>query len=78
MSQIIELPKVRDSKPITPLNEEKRTALPTEEAALHLCRQSQTLRVWACRDNGPIRPVRVNGRLLWPVADLRKLLGGAR
>ena len=59
----------------TPLHEVLRTALTTTEAAHHLNRAEQTLRLWACRDDGPIRPLRINGRLAWPVADIRKLLG---
>lgn len=58
-----------------PLIEETRSALPTQEAAWHLSRAEQTLRVWACNESGPIRPIRLHGRLLWPVADLRRLLG---
>lgn len=58
-----------------PLALETRTALPTPEAAFHLSRAEQTLRLWACQDNGPIRPLRVHGRLLWPVAEIRRLLG---
>ncbi len=27
------------------------------------------------RENGLIRPVRVNGRLAWPVAEIKKALG---
>lgn len=60
---------------ITPLAQELRTALTTKEAAIQLNRAEQTLRLWACRDDGPIRPLRINGRLAWPVADIRKLLG---
>lgn len=48
--------------------------LPTDEAAAAINRKPQTLRKWACLDNGPIRPIRINGRLAWPVAELRKLL----
>lgn len=36
-----------------------------------------TLRGWACYGTGDIQPQRVNGRLAWPVADIRKLLGVA-
>lgn len=50
--------------------------LPTNEAAAVLNRRPQTLRKWACLENGPIRPVRINGRLAWRVSDLRKLLNG--
>lgn len=58
-----------------PLILETRTALPTHEAAWHLSRAEQTLRLWACKQDGPIRPIRLHGRLLWPVSDLRRLLG---
>jgi len=65
------------SKVINPtcLKQEIRIALPTIEAAYQLNRAEQTLRLWACYENGPIRPVRVNGRLAWPVAEIRRLLG---
>lgn len=62
---------------LTPLVLETRTALPTSEAAKHLSRAQQTLRIWACREDGPIRPIRINGRLAWPVSELRRLLGVA-
>ena len=58
-----------------PLAQEIRTALPTAEAAYHLNRAQQTLRLWAMREDGPLRPVRINGRLAWKVADLRRVLG---
>lgn len=60
---------------VAPLATETRSALPTDEAAIHLNRKQQTLRIWACRENGPIRPIRINGRLAWPVAELRRLVG---
>lgn len=59
---------------LIPLDRETRAALPTAEAARHLNRAQQTLRLWAMRENGPIRPIRVHGRLAWPVPDLRRLL----
>ncbi len=58
-----------------PLAQEARTVLPTPEAAFHLNRAAQTLRLWACLENGPIRPIRINGRLAWKVEDLCRLLG---
>lgn len=60
---------------LTPLNQETRTVLPTSEAARHLNRAQQTLRLWACYESGPIRPIRVNGRLAWSTAEIRRLLG---
>lgn len=57
------------------LDRETRTAVDTACAAFHLSRQPQTLRAWACLENGPLRPLRVHGRLAWPVAELRRVLG---
>ena len=59
------------------LASETRAAVDTATAAYHLNRQPQTLRAWACLENGPLRPIRINGRLAWPVAELRRVLGVA-
>jgi len=59
---------------VNALNHETRPAITTNEAARLLCRRPQTLRKWACYGDGPIQPVRVHRKLLWPVADIRKLL----
>lgn len=61
---------------IVSLDQENRTALPTREAAHHLNRKMQTLHIWACKENGPIRPTRINGRLAWLVADIKRVLSG--
>jgi hypothetical protein len=61
----------------TPLALETRTALPTPEAAYHLNRATQTLRLWAMRNDGPVKALRVGGRLAWPVADIKRLMGVA-
>ena len=58
-----------------PIEHETRSAVDTACAAWHLNRQPQTLRSWACREDGPLRPIRVNGRLAWPTIALRNLLG---
>lgn len=50
--------------------------LPTDEAAAAINRRPQTLRKWACLECGPIRPIRINGRLAWRVSDLQALLRG--
>lgn len=60
----------------TNLTLEVRSALPTNDAAFHLNRKPQTLRTWACFENGPIRPVRINGRLAWLVSDIKKAIEG--
>jgi hypothetical protein len=55
-----------------------RDTLKTTEAAALINRAPQTLRKWACLECGPIRPVRINGRLAWRVADLEALLLGEK
>jgi len=60
---------------LTPLAQETRCALPTAEAAAHINRADQTLRLWAMTGSGPIVPLRIHGRLAWPVADLKRVLG---
>lgn len=60
---------------LTPLEIEKRATLSTREAAAHLGRAPQTLRAWACFEAGPLRPVRIHGRLAWRTRDLRRLVG---
>lgn len=60
-----------------PLEHVNRPHVPTEQAAHYLLRQPQTLRGWACKEDGPLRPIRIMGRLAWPVAELRRVLGVA-
>lgn len=59
-----------------PLEQITAPNVPTDQAAFYLNRASQTLRKWACLENGPIRPVRINGRLAWKVADLKAVVSG--
>lgn len=60
-----------------PIEQETRSHVETACAAFHLTRKGQTLRAWACLENGPLRPIRINGRLGWAVADIKRLLNGA-
>ncbi len=58
----------------TALVRENRTVIDTNAAAFHLGRKPQTLRKWACLEDGPLRPVRINGRLSWSVADIKRIV----
>jgi len=60
-----------NSQSLTPL-----AVLDTNTAAGLINRRPQTLRRWACLEDGPIRPIRINGRLAWRISDLRSLLSG--
>lgn len=57
------------------LHQETRTVVDTATAAHHLNRKPQTLRAWASQESGPLLPKRINGRLAWPVAELKRVLG---
>ena len=58
-----------------PLEQVNKPNLKTEEAAYYLNRRPQTLRGWACLENGPIRPRRIGGLLAWPTAGVKELAG---
>lgn len=62
----------------TPLADVTNPTVTTDAAAYYLNRQPQTLRAWACFETSIIRPVRINGRLAWNVADIRNLLTGGK
>lgn len=59
------------------IDSEDRTHVDTVTAAHWLNRRPQTLRKWATYEDGPIRPMRMCGRLMWSVADIRALLRGS-
>lgn len=63
-------------KNFPPIEMETRSHVETACAAFHLLRKPQTMRAYACLENGPIRPIRINGRLAWPVTSIRALLSG--
>lgn len=53
---------------------ETRPNVDTATAAHWLWRTQQTLRCWSCHESGPLRPIRINGRLAWPVSEIRRVL----
>ena len=61
--------------PFPPLELETRPTLNTAATAYYLRKAQQTLRIWACKENGPIRPIRVGAHLHWKTSEIRKLLG---
>lgn len=59
-----------------PLELVNRPTVPTSQAAYYVNRRPQTLRGWAMNTGtGPISPIRVNGRLAWSVADIKRVMG---
>lgn len=70
----IEARQGANSEKFPPLEQVTRPHVPTEQAAYYLNRRPQTLRGWAM-DGRVIQPHRLNGRLCWPVAAIRAVLG---
>ena len=79
-NQLLPATSVAHNQPEYPsLEQVNRPTVPTDQAAYYLNRQPQTLRAWACLENGALRPHRICGRLAWPVDKIRALLeGGAK
>lgn len=48
--------------------------VPTEQAAQLLGVAEQTMRQWASRGSGPIRPRRLGRLLRWAVSDINRVL----
>ncbi len=71
--------EVSNPQPTTPtfppLAEVTKPNLTTAELAHYLNRRPQTLRGWACNENGPIRPKRIYGLLAWSTAEAKALVG---
>ena len=60
-----------------PLEQVTKPNLTTGETAYYLNRRPQTLRGWACLENGPLRPIRIGGLLAWSTATVKALAGVA-
>ncbi len=60
-----------------PLATVTKTHVDTAAAAHYLNRRPQTLRGWHCHGDYPdgLRPLALNGRLAWPTAAIRSILG---
>lgn len=67
--------KTKIEQQFLPLEQETRPTVITAACAFYLQKAQQTLRIYACKENGPLRPIRVGAHLHWKTADIRKLLG---
>lgn len=67
--------RVKNRTTPPPIEEVTTPAVCTAVAAFYLGREPKTLRAWSSSGSGPLRPIKVNGRLSWPVRDLRRVLG---
>lgn len=65
------------SQQFAPLELETRPTVGTAAAAFYLRKATQTMRIYACKENGPLRPIRIGAHLHWRTDDIRRLLGVA-
>lgn len=78
IQQSVRVAKAKQLQCFPQLDLEIRSHVETACAAFHLNRSRQTLFSWSCLENGPIRPLRIMGRLAWATADIRRLLNGGK
>jgi hypothetical protein len=69
--------KAKSPQQLPPLAQVTKPNLTTAELAFYSNMAAQTWRVKACYDSAPegLRPLRVCGKLAWPTAGAKKLLG---
>ena len=72
----INAPPNQWGKEFQPLEQVTLPTVPTNQAAYYVNRRPQSLRAWASLENGPIRPIRINGRLAWPIDQIKMLMKG--
>ena len=61
----------------TPLELETRPTVDTAAYAYYMHIAPQTARIHACKESGPIRPLRIPGsaKLHWPTLEIKRVLG---
>lgn len=69
--------RMQTSEQYPSLESVTRPTVDTAAAAYYLNRRPQTLRCWAVYQDGAINPIRISGRLAWPVSELKRVLGVA-
>nr|WP_080692958.1 hypothetical protein [Comamonas thiooxydans] len=79
ISQTAEQARTTAAVQFPPLEQESRPFVATAQAAYYLNRANSTLWEWACYETYPqgLRPTRVGGRLAWPMAGIKSVLGVA-
>jgi hypothetical protein len=76
LSSIATMREATAPQQFTPLELETRPTVSTAAAGFYLHKAVQTMRIYACKENGPLRPIRIGSRLHWKTEDIRRLLSG--
>lgn len=72
--------EAKSSQMFPPLEHETRPTFETAAYCHYMHLAPQTARIHACKQTGPIRPLRIPGssKLHWPTAEIRRVLGVAK
>lgn len=60
-----------------PLEQVTKPNLTTKEFCFYTNLAEQTAWLYACKESGPVRPIRIGRRLNWPTEAVKKLCGVA-
>ncbi len=60
-----------------PLEQVTKPNLTTKEFCFYTNLAEQTAWVYACKESGPVRPIRIGRRLNWPTKAVKELCGVA-
>lgn len=60
-----------------PLEQVSKPNLTTKEFCFYTNLAEQTAWVYACKESGPVRPIRIGRRLNWPTKAVKELCGVA-
>jgi hypothetical protein len=60
-----------------PLEQVTKPNLTTKEFCFYANLAEQTAWIYACKESGPIRPIRIGRRLNWPTKAVKQLCGVA-
>lgn len=78
-AQLSDTASALPAAPFPPLESVTKPGLTTAEIAYYSDLAEQTWRAYACKETYPegMKPLRVGGRLRWPTAGAKRLLGVA-
>lgn len=68
---------VSEPQQFPPLEQVTKPNLTTKELCYYGNIAEQTAWLWACKESGPVRPIRIGRRLNWPTKAVKQLCGVA-
>lgn len=68
---------VSETEQFPPLEQVTKPNLTTKEFCFYTNLAEQTAWLYACKESGPVRPIRIGRRLNWPTKAVKQLCGVA-